>query len=299
MRWVYDVKKRKRILGISVFIILALSGLLIAKGLGNNSSTGTSAGNTLTPQPTVVVTTTPMESTPTALPTPTPAMPEVTPEVTPTPMDTPTPEITPTPMVTPTNKVTPTPTKKVTPTPTKKVTPTPTKKTTPTPAVKTQAPVIVNTPKAEVTKVVLKYKNGNANASTDSIYPVFMVVNNGTKSVKLSSVKIRYYYTKEDNKSETFWCDSFTRGATNVYGNLIPLRNKKSNADMYLEVGFSEGAGELKPGESVELKVGFAKNDWSDYNQKNDYSYSASRTYFEWNRVTLHLSGQLVFGREP
>ncbi|OPZ84485.1 MAG: Endoglucanase 1 precursor [Firmicutes bacterium ADurb.Bin419] len=206
--------------------------------------------------------------------------------------------MTPTPIVTPTPKVTP----KITPTPTKsKQTPTVTVMVTPQKTIeKTSTPRPVSTPpKVESTKVVLKYKNGNASASTDSIYPMFKVINSGTKSVKMSDIKIRYYYTREENKAETFWCDSFSKGATNVYGNFVSLSNKKSTADRYLEIGFSEKAGELKAGESVDLSVGFAKNDWSDYNQRNDYSYSTSNLYFEWNRITLLVSGKVVFGNEP
>lgn len=310
MRWFYDVKKRKKILGI--FILFVITALLCVKIIGrSNSNIGNSADVIITsvPELTMVPKITPTvtaTSTATLVPT-SRTTPETTPALTPaTTLQTilptalvtsiPTPEIIPTPTITRTPTIIPTPTITLTPT-MKKQTPTVTPEKT---IVKTSTPKPVSTsPKIESTKVVLKYRNGDASSSTDSIYPVFKVINSGTQSIKLSSIQIRYYYTKEGNKSETFWCDSFSRGATNVYGNFISLSNKKTTADRYLEVGFSESAGEIKAGESVELVVGFAKNDWSEYNQKNDYSYSDSKTYFEWNKVTLYVSGKMVFGKEP
>ena len=46
-----------------------------------------------------------------------------------------------------------------------------------------------------------------------------------------------------------------------------------SNADYYLEIGFNNDV--IKTGETVECKVRFNKNDWSNYNQSNDYSFNS------------------------
>jgi hypothetical protein len=293
MKWYYNVRKRKRILGISLIILLVCSASLYAKlnGMGteNDAQKNSLPQSTNTPQiPQTTTTSTP-------LPTP-----EVTPTLVPT--ATPTTIPTETPIITPT--ATPTATVIITPTPTiKKPTPTITVKVTPKKTVqhKTNAPI--KTPAKPVvvpeTKVVLRYKNGNSVANTDNINPMFKIINNGNQSVKLSNITIRYYFTKEKNVNETFWCDSFTKGSGNVIGKFVSLSNKKEMADRYLEIGFKEAAGVINPGENLELAVGFANNDWEQYSQKNDYSYSSSRTYFDWNRVTLYISGKLVYGKEP
>jgi len=65
-----------------------------------------------------------------------------------------------------------------------------------------------------------------------------------------------------------------------VYGTFVKMSKPKENADHYLEIGFYDKAGSLKPGESVELKVGFAKNGWTKYNQFNDYSYNRVNNRF-------------------
>lgn len=308
MKWYYNVKKRKRIIGISVFVLLVCSTSLYVKLKSMGTETGVSAEvqttsateSTNTPQ-TLQITTTPT-SLPTPVVTPTltsTATPMTTPTTTPMITPTSTPIITPAPTPTPTVKITSTPiAKKPTPTITVKVTP---KKTPPNkPIIPIKSPVrpAITSGSAE-NKVVLRYKNGNSVINTDSINPMFNIINNGNQSVKLSNVIIRYYFTKEENKDETFWCDSFSKGSGNVIGRFVSLSNKKNTADRYLEISFNEAAGLIKPGESIELAVGFANNDWGQYLQRNDYSYSASRSYFDWNRVTLYVSGKLVFGREP
>lgn len=305
MRWFYDVKKRKTIIGVLAFSLFAI--IIIVYTYFNSKGNGLHTGADNTVKETTIPAATMASQTPESTTTQT-----IAPKATPATTSTVTPIVTPsampiTPTVVPTATLIATPTITVTAIPTKlSPTPTATLKVTPkkTVARKTKVPVKTSAkPTAVQTKVEtnieLRYKNGKTNSSTDSIYPMFMLINSGNKNVKLSDIKIRYYYTKDKSKPETFWCDYFTKGSTNVMGHLVALSNKNNKADSYLELSFSEAAGEIRVGESVELSVGFAKNDWSEYNQKNDYSYSSSRSFFAWNRVTLYISGKLVFGIAP
>ena len=323
MRWFYDVKKRKTIIGFFVFSLFVVIILFFSNFYNRGNELKVAADSTVkvtnapgstieseittmpmalaTITPTAALTLSPTITTTATINIPTATTTMATNTTTAIPIETPTATTTPTiavPTITPTVKPLPTPT----PTVTLKATP---KKTE---EIKTKAPVkppekpsvkpVVEPTKAEP-NIELRYKNGKANTDTDAIYPMFMVINNGNQNIKLSDIKIRYYYTKDKSQSETFWCDSFTNGSTNVIGHFVTLNNKKNNADSYLEISFSEAAGEVRAGSSVELSVGFAKNDWSQYNQKNDYSYSSSRSFILWNRVTLYLNGKLVFGTEP
>ncbi|WP_235715164.1 cellulose binding domain-containing protein [Acetivibrio thermocellus] len=220
--------------------------------------------------------------------------PTPTDDITPTPTPTlePTPEPTATPTSTPTFTPTSKPTPKPTATPTRKPTPTPTHTPTPKPAQKT--------PEKKGPIITVQYKNGDSTSSVTAIYPIFKITNNGDTSVKLSDIIIRYYYTKEGNENETFWCNEFTRDGSQVYGTFVKMSKPKENADHYLEIGFYDKAGSLKPGESVELKVGFAKNGWTKYNQFNDYSYNrVNNRFINWDHITVYLSGKLVYGKEP
>jgi len=44
----------------------------------------------------------------------------------------------------------------------------------------------------------------------------------------------------------------------------------------------------------------FNKNDWSNYQQANDYSYQGSITsYTVSTRITVYYKGTLIWGNEP
>src|SRR5689334_24815587 len=73
-----------------------------------------------------------------------------------------------------------------------------------------------------------------------------------------------------------------------------------SGADYYLEIGFGSGAGTLAAGATLEVQPRFAKADWSNYDQSNDYSFrTGASTYAEWNNVAGYLAGTLAWGTAP
>jgi mannan endo-1,4-beta-mannosidase len=142
--------------------------------------------------------------------------------------------------------------------------------------------------------------NGNTSASTNGISPRFKVVNSGNSAIQLSDVKIRYYYTIDGEEAQSFWSDWASVGSANVTSKFVKLATPVTGADYVLEVGFSSSAGTLHPGQSAEIQARFSKNNWSNYNQANDYSFKASSTQFaNYEQVTGYINGQLVWGIEP
>ena len=142
--------------------------------------------------------------------------------------------------------------------------------------------------------------NGNTAAATNGISPRFKLVNTGNTAVKLSDVKLRYYYTVDGEKAQNFWCDWSTIGSANVAGTFVKLPTAKTGADYYLEIGFTSGAGNLAAGQSIEVQARFAKADWTNYTQTGDYSFDATDTsYVDWSKATAHMAGSLVWGVEP
>jgi aryl-phospho-beta-D-glucosidase BglC (GH1 family) len=193
----------------------------------------------------------------------------------------------PTPTVAPT-----TPTPKVTPTPGRTATPIPTP--TPVRAQATPTPVPANG-----SIKVQMYNSGTA-ATSNSISPQFRLVNTGTSAIALSSVKIRYYYTIDGVKSQSFFCDYSNIGSANVTGAFVSMTTPATGADYYLEIGFSANAGNLDAGASANIQTRFAKSDWSNYTQTNDYSLNSTGTaYADWTKVTGYVSGVLQWGTEP
>jgi hypothetical protein len=73
-----------------------------------------------------------------------------------------------------------------------------------------------------------------------------------------------------------------------------------TGADTYVEIGFASGAGSLAAGGSTTVQARFAKSDWTNYTQTNDYSFNSSVTaYVDWTKVTGYVSGALQWGAEP
>ncbi len=142
--------------------------------------------------------------------------------------------------------------------------------------------------------------NGNTSESTNGISPKFKVVNTGNSAIQLSDVKLRYYYTIDGEEAQSFWSDWASIGSANVTSKFVKLASPVAGADYVLEVGFTNSAGTLNAGQSAEIQARFSKNNWSNYNQANDYSFKASSTQFaNHEQVTGYINGQLAWGIEP
>jgi aryl-phospho-beta-D-glucosidase BglC (GH1 family) len=186
---------------------------------------------------------------------------------------------------------------------------TPTPVRTATPGTRTPTPVPVRTPTPGAAtptpppttgSIKVQFYNQSTAATSNQVYVNFKLVNTGSSALTLSNVKIRYYYTVDGAKTQTFYPDYVSIGSSNVTGSFVTMSAAKTGADTYLEVGFSSGAGTLAGGGSVTIQGRFAKNDWTNYTQTNDYSFNSSATTFvDWTKVTGYVSGTLQWGTEP
>lgn len=152
-----------------------------------------------------------------------------------------------------------------------------------------------------VGEITVTYKCNEINTTTNGIRANFQVKNNTSAAIALSSVKIRYWYTIDTNQSQTFNCDYAQIGSTNITGSFVKMGTAVSKADYYLEIGFTSASGNLAAGASTgDIQIRTNKNDWSNFNQSNDYSFNATMTtYAENTNVTGYVAGILVFGTEP
>lgn len=182
---------------------------------------------------------------------------------------------------------------------------TPTPKSTPKPSgVAVVSPIpspsTVNSGTKSTGTLGVLFANSNTAKSTNTVSFGIKLTNTGSASVKLSDVRLRYYYSIDGDKKQNFWCDWSSAGSGNVNGKFVRVSSADNKADHYLEIGFSDRAKSLEPGGSAEIQARFAKDDWSDYDQSNDYSYNPSgKGYTNWNKVTMYISGKLKYGIEP
>lgn len=117
-------------------------------------------------------------------------------------------------------------------------------------------------------------------------------MNRGSTAVNLSDLKLRYYFSKDGGQAMNAWIDWAQIGSSHI---------QTSFTDEYVELSFTSQAGRISPnGESGPIQLRMSKNDWSNFDEMNDYSFNPSITSFApWERVTLYLNGQLVWGIEP
>jgi len=152
-----------------------------------------------------------------------------------------------------------------------------------------------------------RYHATSAATSVNQITPLISIVNGGTAAVDLSAVKVRYWYTEDGTQAQSYWCDYWglrsdgQNNCSNVVATFVKMATPTTTADTYLELSFNTAVGSLAAGQSSnDIQSRFAKSDWSNFNQSNDFSFDATKTTAtDWDHVTLYLSGTLVWGTEP
>ena len=157
-----------------------------------------------------------------------------------------------------------------------------------------------NKPEPSVPLVELEAYNNTRDELCNTISPWFRLYNTGTSDIKLSEVQIIYYYTAEGEAKESFWCDWSSVGSSKVTGSFAKMSTPMIGADSYIQIGFKNGAKSIKSGEYVELQCRYAKSDWSNYNQLNDYSFNCNSDDFAvWDKATVYVNNALIWGTEP
>lgn len=155
----------------------------------------------------------------------------------------------------------------------------------------------------EPTDVTLTIKNtGNLENSTNTITNSFQINHVGGEDLDLSKLMLRYYYTKEGISPETFYCDSaaliankdpwYVSYTGKVTGEYVSIDKEDSGANNYLEIKFNT-TDKLMEGATLSIGTRTYKNDWSLYDQLNDYSYQKDE------HITIYYDGQLILGTEP
>lgn len=137
----------------------------------------------------------------------------------------------------------------------------------------------------------------------NQLYAQYQVVNTGTSTVPLSSLKMRYWFTNETPSDPlVFACDYALVGCGNITSQFVVLATPVTKANTYLEIDFTAAAGSLAPGQSTgEIQTRIHHAAYSNFNTTESYSFISdpSFVYKDTQTVTLYLNGALVWGVEP
>ena len=137
----------------------------------------------------------------------------------------------------------------------------------------------------------------------NTLYALYQIINTGTGSVPLSSLRMRYWFTNETPADPlVFECDWAQVNCGNTTAKFVDLPSVRTRANMYVEIGFGSGAGSLAPGQSSgEVQTRIHHVNWSLFDTFDSYSFISDESfvYSDTQTVTLYLNGSLIWGVEP
>jgi hypothetical protein len=152
------------------------------------------------------------------------------------------------------------------------------------------------------------YQVAAANSSSPYLGCELSIMNTGTGSPSVATLKARYYFTDEVHLAEQMtinWSHVSTSGAnadSTVTSTFAPVVPAVKGADTYIEFGFSSGHSLLGPGESVMFAWQMQGPDPAKdlYTQSNDYSFDDSKKKLAaWSHIVLLQNGSVVWGTPP
>ncbi|RIV27283.1 hypothetical protein DYU11_02935 [Fibrisoma montanum] len=165
----------------------------------------------------------------------------------------------------------------------------------------TVATVAVLVP-APADRLSVHYRDGDNNQTSNNIIrPYLKLYNTGTTAVPYGEIAVRYWLTAENFAPMTnlsvYWAQI---GTNKVRMKYVALPQPRQGALGYIEYSFDASAGELAAGgNSGEIQTGVAKQNWTNFNETDDYSFVAQSAYTQTERITVYRNNTLIWGTEP
>ena len=150
-----------------------------------------------------------------------------------------------------------------------------------------------------VTTLKVYSENKNSSQTTNQISTYLKLANVGNLPVDYSQLTVRYWFSAEGNTPLVYTVD-FAELGNNKINSKFVKETRAEGTDTYLEVSFAPTLGQLYPLSSTGIiQQRINKNDWSNFNEANDYSYKPAGALAENAKITAYLNGSLVYGQEP
>ena len=118
--------------------------------------------------------------------------------------------------------------------------------------------------------------------TNQAVMPDFRLYNNGTTPIPLSEMTLRYWFTRDTRRSRRRrWCDFATAwGARTSRCRWSPsARRAPTRTTTFRSASRQRRAISRRERTPATSRRRFSKDDFSNYNEVNDYSYSASTSF--------------------
>ena len=138
-------------------------------------------------------------------------------------------------------------------------------------------------------------ENQNTSAITPLITTVAQVGNVGALPASYADLTVRYWFTPDGPSPVSGSVDYAQLGSSNV-----TLTTGQQGTQPYAELHFAASLGELAPASTTgDIVFRLHMDNWSNFNQANDYSYRPAAPLAEHPLMTIYRAGVLVYGTEP
>jgi hypothetical protein len=163
------------------------------------------------------------------------------------------------------------------------------------------APPVLQTLTVAPLLVQVQYKDGDNNATNQTIKPILRLANQGPVAVTYAELTARYWLTAENFSGLGTTIDYAALGTSRVRTRYVPLAAPRSGAFGYVEYAFDPSAGSLTTGgNSGEIQSRLYNTAYGNLNEADDYSFRSGASSFAANdHITLYRNGVLVWGTEP
>lgn len=144
----------------------------------------------------------------------------------------------------------------------------------------------------------LSVKLGSSDLSSSQNLNISLeIANTSSKAISVSSLEIRYYFTKDGSSDFAFTCDHTAIQNGDAYVPLSAVSGSFSsasgnNTDTLLTIKSGDNA-VLESGGVWKIQARVNKADWSNFNPSNDFSALSAEN------IAVFSNGSLIFGKTP
>ena len=123
------------------------------------------------------------------------------------------------------------------------------------------------------------------------------ITNTSSKAISISSLEVRYFFTKDGSADLAFACDHSAIQNGDAYVPLSAVSGSFSsasgnNADTLLTIRSTDNA-VIQPGGVWKIQARVNKTDWSMFNPSNDFSAVSAEN------IAIFSNGSSIFGKTP